>query len=168
MAPSNRKSPKTNVPPAIERARARGNPLHFVLRASGGFRSTDTYEEHDRILQDLGSVWIGKWGAAVGPWAVEIAREQLAAGVPTFLYLRIDPRTAYKGVLKEMSGPGLAPDMKRVPEYYRDERCGLWFLVDRWAPLDEVEVDRLRNYTEQEARPVYSRQGGLFFVTLPR
>src|SRR5262245_54788157 len=83
MARTNRRNAKSEFPPAVERARSFGNPLHFLLRASGGSRSTDTLEEHQRILQQFGSVWIGKWGAAVGSWALEIGNEQLEAGVPT-------------------------------------------------------------------------------------
>ena len=166
MARQGRKDPQPKFPASVERARAAKYPLHFVLRASGGPGSIDTREMHDQVMRDLGSVWIGKWGASVGEWPIEIATEQIASGTPTFLYLRTSPRQTYKANLVGLARAGLAPDVERVPEYYRDERCGLWFLLDRWLDLDDDELDQLRNYVDPRARPVYARQGGIFFVTL--
>src|SRR5262245_2723838 len=88
-------------------ARVRATPenVHLLVRYRDPPEGIDTIGEHEKLLRVHGAVWFGKFGKAVGGGSVDRMQDQIARGVPTYLYLTT--RTAegrlivHRGVIEQ-------------------------------------------------------------------
>lgn len=140
------------------RVRASPEIVHLLVRYREPAPRIDTIREHEKLLDVHGAVWFGKFGKAVGGGSLDRLQDQVARGVPTFLYLTTraaDGRlVVHRGVAEQFraSAPP-AEDSALIPTYY--SRLGLPAKIPLWARLcrlDAMTEDRLDNLVVASSR----------------
>jgi len=150
---------------------SKAHPLHFILRYSDSLRGANTYEEHLRISIKAGAVWWGKFGVGVSRAWINKATKQVAAGVPTLVFLSEHGNIGYRSQLLDIRGGGVsaalsAPDPGLVPKYYRNEHCAVWFKLTNLRPISADILQQIRLYQEPYRRPEKRGMRGLIYVTI--
>jgi len=146
-------------------------PLHFLLRFSDDLRKVDTYGTHKAILDRLGFVWFGKFGTGISHGIVDTAHNQIAALIPTYLYLLSKGQLLYRGQIDRILGGGgrarLRPtEIHAVPQYYRGEYCPVWFKLTDLHPLSPQEASMpLVLYSAPALAPQLNGMQSLIYVS---
>jgi hypothetical protein len=146
-------------------------PLHFILRYSDGLRRVDTLAEHHAIARQYGYVWWGKFGVGIARPYVEIANRQIAAGITTQVFLAATRKILHQAELLEVLGGGARTkyrpkERSKIPKYYRDEECTLWFKLTRMRDVDVDDLRRLRQYNAPSFAPPINGMSGLLYVCM--
>lgn len=126
----------TRMPAYFERPRrkpAKG-PVSFMLRYGDSLFKVDTIAEHAALDRKYGYVWLGKFGVGASQARIDQLKEQLAMKQPSTLYLCNHMAITHEARILDVVGGGarnlrVAPEPKRVPKYYRDAVCAIWFKV---------------------------------------
>ena len=148
----------------------RRHRLHFLMRYSDKLFSVDTYAEHKAILDRYGSVWWGKMGVGVRSEIVAVATQQVAANVPTYVYLSNGGIIGHRGHAIEFIGGGAAArrrpkETHLVPSYYRKEFCSVWFRFDVLEPALAKQKRDLVLYNSPSEPPQMRGMRGLVYLT---
>lgn len=150
---------------------AADNALHLILRFNDRMRRVDTLGMHKTIEQRYGHVWWGKFGRGVAQMVLDKVKSQIDEKVPTYVYLYDTiRRTMYRSRLLDILGGGNthpAPDPKKVPSYYAQERCPLWFKLTSVQLATAEEVNKLVLFNSPRRRPRFSNRG-LVYVKRPQ
>ncbi len=131
-------------------------PLHIVIRYSDRLLGVDTIARHKEVLRKHKQVWLGKIGRGLTTSRFEA---QLAAGIPTFVYLaKQGPRGLQfvRARLVKIQRDEPTEFLEAVPPYYFEyrivRRIGMWMLVKSIQAVDQDETQEL--ITQQSARRV--------------
>jgi len=127
------------------------NPIkgtqHVVMRFADSLCSgVDTIREHQQVVDQKGSVWLGKIGRPLAQHNLDILNGQIQCRTRTLLFLVQKRGREYiwtKAVLSEVSRsvPALARTL--IPAYYQE--LGITKLVSTW-----FKVESLRKATRAE------------------
>lgn len=125
--------------------------VHVLMRFSGKlFGVGDVVGRHLHVIQQQGSVWLGKLGARPGVRTARQLNEQAAGGVDTLLYLVQSARGSSEvfrcRVLRASFELPHGQD-SLVPIYYDEKQLrglvSFWFESDVIEQVDSSELDRL-------------------------
>jgi len=116
-----------------------------------------------------GFVWWGKFGIGVSRSLVEAVKKQLKKNIPTYVYLVTGGSILYRARLSDLVGGGgdaryRAPEGSKVPAYYRDETCSIWFKLTGFKKVTIQEKMDLILYNEPAFKPQGSGMRGLVYV----
>jgi hypothetical protein len=145
--------------------------LHFVLRYSNTLHGFDTIKEHVSILERRRRVWMGKFGLGISRHILEVAQQQIAEGIPTWVYLSGQGKTRFRGRLADIQGGGvkaelLSPDKRITPRYYSSKPCSVWFQLDAIEECVPKDLQILRLYNTPGFAPSFTSMRGLMYVTM--
>jgi MoxR-like ATPase len=120
-------------------------PIHLVLKWSSSIEPR-TIDHHREVANTEGSVWWGRQskpdGRGIASQWVERLRQQLADGIPTFVFLH--GQSTWKTELHEVEIDRDNVDPELVPSYYQpDTHHSLWVRV---SDFEQIEPEQL---TEQ-------------------
>jgi hypothetical protein len=146
-------------------------PIHFILRYSDGLRNVDTFGEHNAIALQHGYVWWGKFGVGIARSYVELANSQIAAGIPTYVFLATMGKVSYQAELLGVLGGGARTkyrpkEQSRIPKYYRSEECTVWFKLARMGDVDVDDLRRLRQYNSPAFAPPINGMSSVLYVCM--
>jgi hypothetical protein len=144
-----------------------------LLRYSDNLRSVDTYSEHKRIEEQFGDVWWGKFGVGASADIVALAKTQVKAGVPSYVYLVNNRAIRYRGELVDILGGGgvgryRPRDSNRIPSYYRDEELSIWFKLKGLREATKLDKAGLTLFNAKSLRPELNGMKGLVYVCRTR
>ncbi len=143
--------------------------LHFMLRYSDKITSVDTIAEHIKILNQHDSVWMGKFGVGCSQQIIELANNQINNGHVVRIYLVNGCKFTHSADVIEMIGVGgdggRSPDVSRVPEYYRNTKCKVWFHIKNIEKPIKSEIQSLRLFKSPMSFPQMSGMRGLIYLT---
>src|SRR6266566_4770892 len=72
-----------------------GPAIHIALRFSDTLTAVDTIKTHQKLIAELGYVWIGKMGKSLADAHVKRINGQCKRGVKTYLILVQKLKTGY-------------------------------------------------------------------------
>ena len=129
-------------------------PVSFILRYGDTLFGVDTMAEHIAIAKKHGYVWFGKFGVGASRERIDRVKAQIKNGTPTSLYLSSHMQITHEARVLDIVGGGranlrVAPETSRVPKYYRNVGCAIWFKVSgiRKARPEVLRTLRLANDT---------------------
>ena len=128
---------------------------HLLVRFSDKWAPSDgTIATHQRVLANLGHVWIAKFGRTVGLSRIRALQKQIDSGVPTFLVLLTSTRkfstpsspfgAAFRIDRAQAEGP--SRDDPGVPKYYArfPLPARTWFRATTCIQLQRSQLDGIR------------------------
>jgi hypothetical protein len=142
------------VPAYFRRAHRRpaNGPVSFMLRYGDSLFKVNTVAEHAALDRKYGYVWLGKFGVGASQARIDQLKAQLTKKQPSTLYLCNHKAITHEARILDVVGGGVrnlrvAPEPSRVPKYYRDIGCAIWFKVSRIrkARPESLRVLRLAN-----------------------
>jgi hypothetical protein len=147
----------------------RGHVLHFLMRYSDNLRKVDTLQEHRSIADRTGSVWWGKFGVGIARSKVDKALHQIESELPTFLFLATNRRIQVVAEIVDVLGGGsrstYQPKAKnKIPAYYRNEKCSLWFEIRNIRIAGAEERSDLVLFNDPLFRPNLRSANSLIYL----
>ncbi|MGC3834839.1 hypothetical protein ACPSKX_11470 [Moritella viscosa] len=145
--------------------------LHFLLRYSDKLSGADTIGEHQFMIEQHGSVWMGKFGVGMSNRFVEIAKKQLERGEPCFLYLMHGAKYTCKANIidlvaaKTSQGEMSSIQPSITPSYYRKKRCSIWFKLSVIEPMNSDDLQYLWLFNDPASHPCSGGMRGLIYLT---
>lgn len=146
--------------------------IHFLLRYSNRLANgADTLAEHQAIIKQHGSVWLGKFGIGMGYRFAELAKKQIDNKTPCILYLMNGSKLSAKSNVIDLTaasssrGELLTRDPNLTPLYYRDKKCSVWFKLNTMEEVSSQEVINLRLYNNPAFPPSAAGMRGLVYLT---
>lgn len=146
-------------------------PLHFLLRYSDKISKVDTIAEHKSVLETESSVWMGKFGVGMGKKFADLAKEQIAQDLKTYLYLMNGCVYTHKATISDVrigysSKTGvLTSDNKLTPKYYQNTPCTVWFKLTSIEEITQNDIDNLWLFNSPGAHPSKAGMRGLIYLT---
>ena len=145
--------------------------LHFLLRYSDKLTGVDTIAEHLAIIEQRGSVWIGKFGVGMNQNFVTLAQEHIQKNEVCWLYLMHGSKfTAKANIIDVVTGGSstseiLSKDPILTPAYYRNKKCSIWFKLSDISPIPDGEQKHLWLYNNPSSHPSSAGMRGLIYLT---
>ena len=103
----------------------------------------DTITHHQKIEEENGYVWWGKFGReGFSSEKLEILKKQIDQNIPTFVYL-LEPTRAFKASILDVKEDINEIDIINIPQYYREkapEICELFLKLNSFKELDRMET----------------------------
>ena len=159
--------------PQRKRKAGKPQPVSFILRYGDSLFGVDTMAEHIAIEKKHGYVWLGKFGVGASKERIDRVKAQIKGGTPTSLYLSSRMQITHEARVLDIVGGGranlrVAPEPSRVPKYYRNVGCAIWFKVSgiRKARPEVLRTLRLANDTT--SIPRLRTAQSLIMVVRPR
>lgn len=145
--------------------------LHILLRYSDRLYKTNAFKEHKALEESFGYVWWGKFGLGVSNVIVNKVKEQIKNGNTTYLFLTHSTYLKYQAEIIEIVGggelfEGTPKDIAAIPEYYRMEKCSVWFKIRNLKQIDKDSLESLKLYNEPTERPKLGGMRPLMYVTI--
>lgn len=145
--------------------------IHFVLRYSDELHGHDTIQEHLKVLNECGHVWMGKFGLGIRSDLVGKINAQVQALSPTYLYLHSRSKIRFRCPLQEVVGGGVSarlptPERSATPPYYEQRTCAVWFKISAIEDCSLDDIAAMRLYNDPSLTPTFVSMRGLFYVTL--
>jgi hypothetical protein len=159
--------------PRRQRKTDRSQPVSFILRYGDSLFGVDTMAEHIAIEKRHGYVWLGKFGVGASKDRIDRVRAQLKDGTPTSLYLCSHMQITHEARILDIVGGGranlrLAPEPSRVPKYYRDIGCAIWFKISGIRKARHAVLRRLRLANDTTSIPRLRTTQSLIMVVRAR
>jgi hypothetical protein len=136
------------------RRRPAQGPICFILRYGDSLFKVDTVAEHAALDRKHGYVWLGEFGVGASQSRIDQLKAQLAKKQPSTLFLCNHLAITNEARILDVVGGGarklrVAPEPSRVPKYYRNIGCAVWFKVSgiRKARPEVLRTLRLANDT---------------------
>ncbi len=113
--------------------------------------SPNTIDEHSRIIQDQGAVWLGKAGRGLSADTITKLNNRAKAGEHARLYLTVRRGANYEThsarIVAASADTPSSSESKLIPKYYRDENLlnfvSLWFKLTDLKPVGAKEFGKL-------------------------
>lgn len=92
--------------------------------------SDGTISEHEKLIEEFGFVWYGKFGSGISK---KIQDEIMSSEKPKILLIQSGKFHRYWAEVSEISGS--TPDLKYVPTYYHDLSLKIkaWFKITKFS-----------------------------------
>lgn len=145
--------------------------LHFLLRYSDKLSGADTIREHQSIIEQYDSVWMGKFGVGMGQRFVEITKKQLERGEHCYLYLMHGSKYTCRANIIDLvaaeNSQGLMStrQLSITPAYYRQKKCSIWFKLSTIEPINSDELKYLWLFNDPASHPSSRGMRGLIYLT---
>ncbi len=140
--------------PSRRRKAGELQPVSFILRYGDSLFGVDTVAEHSAVEKKQSYVWLGKFGVGASQKRIDRVKAQIRSGTPTSLYLCSHRQITHEARILDIVGGGArnlreAPERMKVPKYYRDAVCAVWFKLAgvRRARPEALRTLRLANDT---------------------
>ena len=116
--------------------------------------SEGTIAEHEKLIQQIGYVWYGKFGARISD---KVRLEIMSKGSTRILLIHSGTTNRYWLHVNEISYD--TPDLSGVPEYYRDiaETIKTWFKVTHIEKADKNVMSKCIVTSSQNTLSAASR-----------
>jgi hypothetical protein len=115
-------------------------PVHLLLRYSDKYRGVETIKAHQDLIDLHGSVWLGKIGRPLSNANIRSLNQQIADGIPTYLYLTkrvgAGDYECHSGLMQELTTS--SPNKELIPKYY--EENNIPWMVKLWVKFSELKV----------------------------
>ena len=99
-------------------------PIHLLIRFSDRLlKDTATIPEHQKVIEQEGSVWFGKMGQRISQDAIDALNKQVEDKIPTYIYLVKGNRRKPSAFISELIIASISVPAKEhylIPAYYRE------------------------------------------------
>ncbi len=147
-------------------AKSRECAQHVVMRfADSLFNGVNTIQEHRKVIDRRGAVWVAKVGKPLAQYKIGILREQIRQGIPTYLFLVQRLGRVYswtRATLVELGRTVGDDQQAMIPSYYRAANivgmAEMWFKVSDLVKAPAAQVRQL--HVVSSGRPIAETLAG--------
>jgi len=146
-------------------------PIGLVIRYADNLMAgqSDTIEEHNKVLDEHGKVFVGKIGKFIGQKAIAICNDEQKSKYLLLVKKSKGGYAFYKA--KIVSGQTAKPPLGLIPEYYRDNReIKSWICIsEKLVPLTEKEIKTwIIQSSGMEVADTLARSMAAYFIAVKK